>query len=338
MAAIEDIAAPAPAPAVRFGPRRLGHANIYIADRARSVAFYSELCGFDIVGTSKTSAFLSNGNSHHDFGLCQADGKARIGADGKVKSVDNWKGPGTLNHIGWETDNQAHLAAACERALAAGVDIKRSLFHGGSWALYLFDPEGNYHEFYADATREWREIFDGGDVSSVTSHWDPAASPPDPTPYWDPDPDWVAVDGAAFQPLRASRTLFLVDDMAQMVDWFENVAGFEVAYRADDDSYAYLVGAARQSGHDLALLRREGDQRPGYQQVSCEMPDAAAVEGAERALAARGIEPVISIDTAAKRSFHLRDPDGLGVEFFVEREPDFAALNEIAPEMRAYHA
>ncbi len=337
MAVTEEIMAGSQAAAVKFGPRRLGHANIYIGDRDRSVAFYSKLCGFDIVGTSKTSAFLSNGNSHHDFGLCQADGKPRIGADGKIKSIDNWKGPGTLNHIGWETDNQAHLAAAHDRALDAGVDVKRSLFHGGSWALYLFDPEGNYHEFYADATREWRKIFDGGDVSSVTSHWNPKESAPDSTPYWDPDPEWVEVDGAAFHPLRASRTLFYVDDMPKMIGWFENVAGFALAYRADDDSYAYLVGAAHQSGYDLALLQREGDRRLGYEQVSCEMPDEAAVERAEQALAERGITPVISIDNTAKRSFYLRDPDGLGVEFFAEREPDFAALNEIPPSERAYY-
>ena len=101
MAITEEFAGSAAAPTVRFEPRRLGHANIYIGERDRSVAFYSKLCGFDLVGTSKTSAFLSNGHSHHDFGLCQADGKPRVGNDGKVKSVDTWKGPGTLHHIGW---------------------------------------------------------------------------------------------------------------------------------------------------------------------------------------------------------------------------------------------
>ena len=337
MAVTEEFAVSAAAPAVRFEPRRLGHANIYIGERDRSVAFYSKLCGFDIVGTSKTSAFLSNGNSHHDFGLCQADGKPRVGNDGKVKSVDNWKGPGTLNHIGWETDNQAHLAAAYERALANDVDIKRSLFHGGSWAIYLFDPEGNYHEFYADATLQWRDIFDGGDVSSITSQWDPKEGTSDTTAHWDPDPAWVEVEGAALHPRRASRTLFYVDDMSKMVEWFESIGGFEIVYRADDDSYTYFSGAAYQTGYDLVLLQREGDRRLGYEQVSCEMPDEASIDGAEKALAERGITPEISIDNSIKRSFYLRDPDGLGIEFFVEREPDFASLNDVAPSERAYY-
>ena len=325
-------------PEVKFGPRRIGHANIYIGDRDRSVAFYKDLCGFDIVGTSKTSAFLSNGNSHHDFGLCQADGKPRVGADGKVKSGDNWKGPGSLNHIGWETDNQAHLAAAYQRALDAEIDIKRSLYHGGSWALYLFDPEGNYHEFYADATREWRKVFDGGDVSTITSHWDPSTDDADPTPYWDPDPNWVEVDGAAFHPLRASRTLFYVDDMPTMVDWFENVGGFNLAFRADDDSYAYFGGSAHQTGFDLALLKRDGEQRLGYQHVSCQMADEAAVDRAEKALAERGIEPVISIDNEAKRSFFLDDPDGLGIELFVERTHSYSALASVDAAQRPFYA
>ena len=335
--AIQEIEAVAPSPAVKFGPRRIGHANIYIGDRDRSVAFYRDLCGFEIVGTSKTSAFLSNGNSHHDFGLCQADGKPRVGADGKVKSVDNWKGPGSLNHIGWETDNQAHLAAAYQRALEGDVEIKRSLYHGGSWALYLFDPEGNYHEFYADATLAWREIFDGGDVSSITSHWDPSIEDSDETPYWDPNPEWVEVDGAAFHPLRASRTMFYVDDMPLMVDWFENVAGFELAHRANDDSYAYFAGAARQTGFDIALLRRDSGQRLGYQHVSCQMPDETSVDRAEQALAARGIEPVISIDNDTKRSFFLNDPDGLGIELFVERSHSYDTLADVESSQRPYY-
>ena len=44
-----------------------------------------------------------------------------------------------------------------------------------------------------------------------------------------------------------------------------------------------------------------------------------------------------TIDNSIKRSFYLRDPDGLGIEFFVEREPDFASLNSVAPSERAYY-
>ena len=123
-----------------------------------------------------------------------------------------------------------------------------------------------------------------------------------------------------------------------MVDWFENVAGFDLAYRADDDSYAYFSGAAHQTGFDIALLQRDGDQRLGYQHISCEMPNEAAVDQAEQALSERGISPLVSIDNQSKRSFFLRDPDGLGIELFVERTPEFAALGDVDPALRLYYA
>ncbi len=327
------------APAVRFPTRRLGHANIYVSERDRAFAFYNGICGFDMVGHSKSSYFLSNGNSHHDFGLNgSGTNEPRYGVDGTLKSVANYRGPGTLNHLGWETADQAALVAAYRRALDADLHIQRSLYHGGSYALYLFDPDGVYHEFYADATLEWRKIFSGGDASSVTEGWDPLAKPADPTPYWDPKPVWVALDQAPIAPRRLSRAVVDVSDVVKLVEFYRDVGGLDLKYLARDKSYAYLGGAARQSGFDLCLLKAERADQVGAYRVAAELADEDAVGRAEAALARAGIAPSHRFDDARKRSFFLTDPDRVPIEFFAERTADPEGLGRVDPALRRYAA
>lgn len=327
------------APSVRFPTRRLGHANIYVSDRDRAFAFYNGICGFDMVGHSKSSYFLSNGNSHHDFGLNgSGTNEPRYGADGTLKSVANYRGPGTLNHLGWETADQAALVEAYRRALDADIRIQRSLYHGGSHALYLFDPDGVYHEFYADATLEWRKIFSGGDASSVTEGWDPLAQPADPTPYWDPKPVWVAVDKAPIAPRRISRAVVYVSDVVKLIAFYRDVGGLDLMYLARDKSYAYLRGSARQSGFDLCLLEAEHADQVGTYGVAAELADEDAVSRAEAALARTGIAPGRRFDDARKRSFFLTDPDQVPIEFFVERTADYEALGRVDSALRRYAA
>ncbi|MSP51413.1 MAG: hypothetical protein EXQ91_03345 [Alphaproteobacteria bacterium] len=341
MALADDVTtAPHANTAVRFPTRRLGHANIYVGDRDKAFAFYNGICGFDMVGDGKSSYFLSNGNSHHDFALNgSGSNEPRVGTDGVVKSVANYRGPGSLNHFGWETDNQVALVAAYKRAQTSDVRIMRSLHHGASRALYLFDPDGVYHEFYADVTREWRKIFHGGDATSVTSGWDPLEQPVDPIKYWDPNPKWVTVEKALIHPLRISRTVAYVSSLDKLLPFYRDVAGLDLLYQAPDRSYAYLRGAARQTGWDICLIEHDDeDQSLGYHHVSTQLADERSLEDAETKLKKAGIATVRRFDDARKRSFFLRDPDGVPIEFFVERTPDYTALSGVARAERPFAA
>ena len=68
------------------------------------------------------------------------------------------------------------------------------------------------------------------------------------------------------------------------------------------------------------------------------MADEAEVASAEAALAARDIPTVATVDSATKRSFYLRDPDGFLVEFYATRDCDFASGAAAPPEQRPLHA
>ena len=114
--------------AVRFGPRRLGHVNLFVEDLERSLQFYEGVCGIEEVAREPGigAGFLSNGNTHHDVGLIEvSEGTAVRGRGGHLQiPADRGKRAG-LNHLGWELENEAELVAAYRRAQALALPVHR---------------------------------------------------------------------------------------------------------------------------------------------------------------------------------------------------------------------
>src|SRR4051812_24150510 len=201
--------------AVRFAPRRLGHANIFVGDLERSMRFYTDVCGVEEVRREPGigAGFLSNGATHHDLGLMQASGGTRIGRDGHVQVSSGRGERAGLNHFGWEMDTEAALVAAWKRAAAAGVAIHRLTDHQLSHSVYLFDPEGNLHEFYADALKDWRTIFNPTREDLISGDWDPTAAAPMQEPNWHAKPEVRRVKGAVFHPISITHAGLAVRDL-----------------------------------------------------------------------------------------------------------------------------
>ena len=115
---------------VRFSPRRLGHANMFVGDFERSFDFYHRLCGFEVAfgeQGGRKSALMSNGNTHHDIAISQVreDSEPVIGRGGHVQ-IPKGRGiqPG-LNHFGWELEHQKALVDAYHRAQETGLELHR---------------------------------------------------------------------------------------------------------------------------------------------------------------------------------------------------------------------
>jgi catechol 2,3-dioxygenase len=145
----------------KLDPRvRIGHVHLKAADLERSIAFYRDVLGFDLVQRyGRSAAFLSAGGYHHHIGLNTWES-----AGGRPPA------PGTtgLYHVAILFPTRAELGRVLRRLLAAGVPLEGAADHGVSEALYLRDPDGNGVELYWDKPMEqWPRGADG-ELAMVT--------------------------------------------------------------------------------------------------------------------------------------------------------------------------
>ncbi|MGA9042289.1 MAG: hypothetical protein WB421_17280, partial [Terriglobales bacterium] len=88
-----------------------------------------------------------------------------------------------------------------------------------------------------------------------------------------------------------------------------------VCLRGSLDAYRYHLAIC---GSDIA----------DYHHVSFELADVGEVVRAEESLFNRGIAVEKSVDHSSKRSFFLIDPDGMRIEFYARRIPEFVDLSD----------
>jgi catechol 2,3-dioxygenase len=291
-------------PNVEFKPRRLGHVNLTVSNLQSSVEFYNKVLGIEHVRWEPDikAGFLSNGNTHHDVALIEA---------GVME-----KEP-VLNHLGWELENQVEQVEAYERAREAGVKIDFMAYHQISYGIYLSDPEGNGHEFYADAMTDWRVVMDPQRFDNMTSEWHPGDPAPHPQGMYPVSPEIRRVDGAIFQPERVARATFGVRDLEMMTRFFEDVGGLSTVGSNGDDGSVVLGGTLGLP--DLTLVQVDDGQGEGLRQFSFEMAGQEDLDRAETEMEKAGISPESREDDEGKRSIFLEDPDGFRIEFFVDK-------------------
>ena len=121
---------------------RIDHVVLRVRDIGRSLAFYRDIAGLEVVESSDSSAALA-----------PPGGTAilRLTSSG-VDSPADRRGPG-LYHTAIRYRDRAALADVLARVVEAGLRIGAS-DHGVSEALYVDDPDGNGVELYRDRPRE----------------------------------------------------------------------------------------------------------------------------------------------------------------------------------------
>ena len=118
---------------------RLNHAVLYVRDVPRSVAFYRDVLGFEVLtelgDPTPTAAFLrADGSSNdHDLGLFQVGTQAGPSLAGR-----NTVG---LYHLAWEVDTLRDLESLAGRLADAGALVGAS-DHSTTKSLYGHDPDG----------------------------------------------------------------------------------------------------------------------------------------------------------------------------------------------------
>lgn len=144
-----------------FSPVRLNHAVLFVADLERSVRFYTETFGMDVIARESraNAAFLRlpRSGNHHDlglFGVGTASGPKRRGAIG-------------LYHLAWQLDTIDELVDARQSLLDVGAYTGESS-HGATKSVYGADPDGNEFEVMWMLPRhEWGEYEDTAPVDPL---------------------------------------------------------------------------------------------------------------------------------------------------------------------------
>lgn len=116
-----------------MGIRRLNHAVLYVRDVAKSVEFYRDVLGFQVVHERPTAAFLraADSDNDHDLGLFGVRGNAQRSSGTAVG----------LYHLAWSVNTLPELAGFAKRLAAAGALVGSS-DHAVSKSLYGKDPDG----------------------------------------------------------------------------------------------------------------------------------------------------------------------------------------------------
>ena len=133
---------------------RIGHVHLKVADLNRSLAFYCDLLGFELMVTyGQEAAFISAGGYHHHLGL--NTWYSKNGQPAPMHSAG-------LFHTAIVYPNRKDLAEIFNRLMAAHYPLTGASDHGVSEALYLDDPDKNGVELYYDRPKDrWPRNADG---------------------------------------------------------------------------------------------------------------------------------------------------------------------------------
>ncbi|HXP74487.1 MAG TPA: VOC family protein [Stellaceae bacterium] len=321
-----------------FRPRRLGHANLWVGNLKRFERFYNEVCGLtvefwepDLVAT-----FLGTGNTPHDLGAIEVTGgKARYGRDGLLQIPEGIGATVGLGHIAWEMENEKELVDAIGAVKAAGIPFHMTVDHQVAHSIYMPDPDGNTVEYYCDTVKDWRSVVQG-EMALITGGWEPGETEPFTEGRYDVAPEIRVVASAPVHPRRVTHVVLTTRDVPRLVQFYETVGGLSRVHEGSDGSVTCLRGTHQGYPFSLAICAHDGAVQAGYHHISFELGSEAEVESSERRLKERkqGVEH--RIDDHGKRSFFLRDPDGMRVEFYARRTSEIVDRSAAPPALRPF--
>jgi len=142
----------------------IGHVHLKVSDIERSLAFYCDLLGFELMlKLGNHAAFISAGGYHHHIGLNTWHSK------GSPPAPKNGVG---LYHTAILYPTRKDLATIYKRLSQANWPITGASDHGVSEALYLDDPDSNGVELYWDKPKDQWPISSEGRIELISNPLD----------------------------------------------------------------------------------------------------------------------------------------------------------------------
>jgi len=127
--------------------KELGHVVLYVTNLERSMNFYKNILGFNLISFSNGMAAFSSGRTHHELLLIYIGNKPK---SNKLEAG--------LYHIGFKIgDTLKELKDALKILEKNNVEIVGMADHTVTKSIYIKDPDGNELELYIDTTDEWKK-------------------------------------------------------------------------------------------------------------------------------------------------------------------------------------
>ncbi len=306
---------------ISFPTRRIGHANLFVSELVPSMDFYMQICGFEQTARESHvgAGFLSNGNTNHDLGIVVLRNH-QISRHVLKERPGRGEAPG-LNHFGWELACEADLVGGYKRTLDAGKELQH-IDMGTGRSVFVFDDDGVQHQFYASQTRNWREIYTGGEVElHANPPWDPLAQEPSTEETYDLSTDIRRVAEAPLHPMRITHNVMVSPALEASTRFYTDVAGLKVVHEIEGGAGVYLAGSAAR--YDLILLAVDDGLEPGLHHSAFELWPEDDLDQAVKDLEKLGVPVALTHDLPHKKSVFIEDPDGIRLEFYQHRgDPD----------------
>ncbi|MGE0797151.1 MAG: VOC family protein [Lautropia sp.] len=300
-----------------FRPRRLGHVNLWVSDLEKSVDFYESVCGIELVRRERAIliAFHSNGNTHHDVGIVEISrGKDRYGRDGMLQIPKTRGLQVGLNHLGWEMATEARLVEALRRAGASNYPLGRTVDHMISHSVYLNDPDGNGHEFYADQMRDWERIYNLANEDEVTGEWDPLAQPPSDAHNYNDGFRVRRVERAPLHPSHLTGTRFATRRFDEMAEFFTSVAGLDRVGERNVGGHRDVRLAGAIGRTDITLSEAADGEPVGLRSFRFALAEPHDLPDVATRIAGLGHRAWMNDGELC-----VEDPDGFQIEFHHQR-------------------
>lgn len=142
----------------------IGHIHLKVSDLEKSLAFYRDLLGFQVMQHYGNSAvFVSAGGYHHHIGL--NTWHSRNGKPAPANACG-------LYHTAILYPTRKDLAIALQRLIDAHYPLSGASDHGVSEAIYLDDPDGNGVELYWDKPQAQWPFDAEGKLEMITERLD----------------------------------------------------------------------------------------------------------------------------------------------------------------------
>src|SRR5262245_62812583 len=119
--------------------KKVGHVVLGVRDTERSIKFYTEALGMELVQFlgEMQMAFFSFGDRDHDIAVIKVPDDQPVGSSG-------------LAHTALEIEGGvAELRELHDRLKSHGVKVEFTADHVLTKSVYFFDPDGNRLEFFS---------------------------------------------------------------------------------------------------------------------------------------------------------------------------------------------